>query len=265
MDVLDDLLDRLWRDYVKLSPQAQRIYDLLTDRGEQVHNDHIAFRTFDEPRVGLDQLARPFESMGYRAKGRYEFPEKKLIARHYEHPRADRPRVFISELKTQHFSGTLQVLVGRLVDQVPTDRVQRYDFPVIGRPWKIRREEYEVLAEESQYAGWVGAFGFRANHFTVDVTRLKTFDGLPALNEFLIAHGIAMNESGGLIKGSKDVYLEQSATLAEKVEISFVDTKAIIPGVYYEFARRYRMPDGQLFSGFVAKSADRIFQSTDRR
>lgn len=265
MDRLNELLARLWKDYVNLSPQVNRIYEMLTARGEAVHNDHIAFRTFDDPRVDLKKLARSFEAVGYEAKGQYEFPQKHLTATHYEHPDAGQPRIFISELETRAFSGTLRTLVKRMVDQVPTDLIERNDFPVSGRLWEIHREEYEALAAESEYAGWVGAFGFRANHFTVDVNRLKTFESLVSLNSFLVSQGIEMNQAGGMVKGSKDVYLEQSSTLAEKVEIMFVDGKASVPGVYYEFARRYEMPNGKLFGGFVAKSADWIFQSTDRR
>jgi hypothetical protein len=37
-----------------------------------------------------------------------------------------------------------------------------------------------------------------------------------------------------------------------------------IPGCYYEFAKRYPDADGKLYSGFIAKSADKIFESTDR-
>jgi hypothetical protein len=37
-----------------------------------------------------------------------------------------------------------------------------------------------------------------------------------------------------------------------------------IPTCYYEFARRYPLADGRLYQGFVAASADRIFESTHR-
>jgi hypothetical protein len=37
-----------------------------------------------------------------------------------------------------------------------------------------------------------------------------------------------------------------------------------VPGCYYEFARRYAMPSGQLYQGFIAKSADKIFESTNK-
>ena len=37
-----------------------------------------------------------------------------------------------------------------------------------------------------------------------------------------------------------------------------------IPCCYYEFAKRYTQADGKLFRGFVAQSADKIFESTKR-
>ena len=36
-----------------------------------------------------------------------------------------------------------------------------------------------------------------------------------------------------------------------------------IPSCYYEFARRYPLPSGEVFQGFVPESADTIFESTD--
>jgi hypothetical protein len=262
---LDDLLSLLWDDYVRLNPHAQRVHDLLTARGETVHNDHIAFRTWDDPRVNIDVVAAPFVGMGYEAKESYEFPAKKLFARHYEHKEEDRPRVFISQLKAEAFSEGLRAKVRELVDQLPEGTAGRWDFPVVGRPWTLSYAEYERLAEESEYAGWLAAMGFRANHFTVDVNRLETFGSLQELNTFLKEKGFALNTAGGEIKGSPADYLEQSSTLAEEVAVEFKDGVHRVPGCYYEFARRYPLPSGKLFSGFVAKSADKIFQSTDRR
>ena len=83
------------------------------------------------------------------------------------------------------------------------------------------------------------AFGLRANHFTVRVNALQRFGGLPELDAFLVRNGFALNDAGGRIKGSAVVYLEQSSTLAEPVEVEFSDGVRRIPGCYYEFARRY--------------------------
>ncbi len=36
-----------------------------------------------------------------------------------------------------------------------------------------------------------------------------------------------------------------------------------IPSCFYEFAKRYPQADGELYTGFVAASADKIFESTN--
>ena len=116
--------------------------------------------------------------------------------------------------------------------------------------------------KESDYAAWVSAFGYRPNHFTVFINELKKFSDIHVLNDFLKEQGFKLNSSGGEVKGSKEVCLEQSSTLANNIEVSFEDKKLTIPACYYEFARRYPLPDGKLYQGFVAASADKIFEST---
>lgn len=265
MPNLDALLDRLWRDYRDMNSQVGRIHKLLEGRGEAIVNDHIALRTYEDPRIGLDALAGKFESLGYKACEDYRFEEKKLKARHFEHPSGGYPRVFISELELGKCSANLRRIVAGLVEQMDDATCRQWDLPVIGRPWRLLRADYQTLADESEYAGWVAAFGFRANHFTVLVNALKTFASLEQLNDFLKANGFALNSSGGEIKGSPAAMLEQSSTMADVVPVELSDGVVNVPCCYYEFARRYPMPDGKLFSGFVTRSADRIFESTNRR
>lgn len=259
---LDALLTTMWRDYVDLNPQAQRIAALFAARGEHVVNDHIALRTFNLPRVGVDVLANSFVRSGYQPRGSYEFPEKKLVAKHYEAP--GRPKVFISELQVERLDRGAQSIISRLVASIEASLTGRFDLCVAGRPWDLAFDEYRRLRESSEYAAWVAAFGFRPNHFTVLVNELRTFDTLEEVNDFLESEGFQLNDAGGKIKGSPDVLLEQSSVLANNVEVTFSDGRHVIPGCYYEFARRYPGPDGQLYEGFIARSADRIFESTDR-
>ena len=257
------LLDALWADYTAITPQAARVHDLLTRRGERIVNDHIALRTFDLPSVNIEVLARPFVDGGYVSRGEYAFEEKHLDAKHYEHHDATLPKVFISQLRTGDFSQALRDVVRGLVGQIPADVLRREDLPVAGRLWQVSYAQYEALRAVSEYAAWVAAFGFRANHFTVSVNALRQIDSLEALNALLKQAGFALSTSGGEIKGSPEVYLEQSSTLADTVEVAFSDRTARIPSCYYEFARRHPLPNGELFQGFVAKSADKIFESTN--
>jgi len=260
---VDEILDALWQDYLATTPQAERIQRLLRDRGEQVQNDHIALRTYGMPGIGLDVLARPFEKLGWRVRDRYRFDDKKLVAKYWQHDNPTLPKVFISELCVHELSAAAHQIIEKLVRQLPRDFAARDDLPWAGRPWAVRRAEYESLLFESEYAAWVAAFGFRVNHFTVAVNSLTTFPDLESLNAFLVDHGFTLNEAGGVIKGSPQELLEQSSTRADSILVQFDDATVRIPSCYYEFARRYRMPNGSWFQGFVPASADKIFESTD--
>ena len=261
---LPELLDKMWQDYITINPLAKKISDLLTNQGEDVQNDHIALRTFNHPRVNVDVVARPFLASGYVYKGDYHFPEKKLYAKHFEHPDLTLPKIFISELKLEEFSEALKSQVKALIDQIPEGLENQFDFSSIGRPWKMTTKVYQELLKESDYAAWVAAFGYRPNHFTVFINSLKNFSDITVLNDYLKAQGFKLNASGGEIKGSKDVCLEQSSTLANNIEVAMDDGKLTIPACYYEFAKRYPLADGKLYQGFVAASADKIFESTSK-
>jgi len=96
-----EIFDRLWADYIAQNPEAKKVYDNFTAEGENVENDHIAFRTFFDTRINVDVLARPFLEAGYVQKGYYIFEDKHLTAKHYEHKTiANAPRVFISQSNT---------------------------------------------------------------------------------------------------------------------------------------------------------------------
>ena len=260
---LSGLLDKMWKDYVEINPLAQKISDLFIQDGEKVENDHIALRTFNHPRLNIDVVARPFIESGYKYIGDYHFPEKKLYAKHFEHADKNVPKIFISELKIEELSTKTQVLINGLVDQVPEGKELEFDFVSSGRPWNVTSLQYRELLKESDYAAWVAAFGYRPNHFTVLINALKNFSDIAILNNYLKSKGFKLNSSGGEIKGSKEVYLEQSSILANNIEVTFQDAKLIVPACFYEFAKRYPMKDGTLYQGFVAASADKIFESTN--
>ena len=177
----------------------------------------------------------------------------------YEHADPAFPKVFISELRVSELSASSFQIIDQLVSHLPAKFGERPDLPWSGRPWTVRRAEYESLLLESEYAAWVAAFGFRVNHFTVFVNALTTFPDLQSLNAFLLDHGFTLNESGGVIKGTPAQRLEQSSTRADSIEVELAGEKLRVPSCYYEFARRYPLPNGELFQGFVPASADKIF------
>ncbi|MBF0313942.1 MAG: DUF1338 domain-containing protein [Oligoflexia bacterium] len=259
------LLDHLWSDYSDRNPQAKKIHQLFLSQGEAVQNDHIALRTFNDPRVNIEKLSQFFLDYGFEEKGEYHFTEKKLFAKHFEHQDPLAPRVFISELLTEQFSPRLQKTAKECVDSIPTLLFSSETLLSSGASWMPSYSTYKSLLQESEYAAWMYAFGYCANHFTVNVNALKGFGQLQEVNDFLEKNGFALNLSGGSIKGTPDEYLEQSSTLADKIDVLFKEGTYRIPFCYYEFAKRYPLPNGKLYSGFVATSADKIFESTNSR
>lgn len=262
---IDSLLAKMWQDYCALNPQALSIYKLFSEAGEKVINDHIALRTFQHPRLGIDSMAKVFVKNGYKEHGEYFFKEKKLYAQHFEHPDKTKPKIFISELELPKFTPRLQKHIAAIIDQMPDSLIQSEDFTVSGRPWKISYTVYKELAEESEYASWVAAIGFRPNHFTVYINELKKFQDINHLNQFLESKGYVLNSSGGKVKGTPELFLEQSSTMANEIPVDFNEGTYSIPGCYYEFAKRYKLPNGEFYQGFVAQSADKIFESTNAR
>lgn len=264
---LQNIFDNLWTQYTNLAPQALEIRDLITKKDHHEINDHVAFRTFQHSKLGIDQLAQVFLDNDYVFGEDYYFEQKKLYAKHLQHKDTPElyPKIFISELVLHKFSADLNEEIEKCVAQIPSKILHEDGFCYSGRHWDINYKTYQKLLSESEYAAWLYCFGFCANHFTISVNKLNEFQEISELNIFLKNKGFKLNDSDGEIKGSKDVYLEQSSTKAQQVELMFNDGEHTVPSCYYEFAKRYPLESGELYQGFVANSADKIFESTDSK
>jgi hypothetical protein len=252
---------------MKRTPSARKIVDLFREEGETIVNDHIAFRTFDHPAINIDVVANPFVRNGYVPGGDYSFTEKKLFARHYEIPdNQDAPRVFISQLLISEFSASLRNTLTAVLESVHPKIFDSTNLIFKGSLFSpVSYKVYNELRVESEYAAWFYVFGFRANHFTVSVNALKKYNTLRKVNQLLRKKGFVLNNSGGEIKGTEADLLQQSSTLADIIPVEFSEGIFGIPSCYYEFAQRFPKPDGKLFSGFIAQSAYKLFESTDHR
>lgn len=263
---VDELFENLWQDYLRVTPTALKIHELLgSTQKDDIINDHIALRTFNIKKVGLEKLADHFKILGYKECGEYNFELKKLHAKHFEHTDSLKPKVFISELLVEEFSTKVQDIINNLVDQIDEKDTLADNFLYSGPHWMLDSKTYKSLLKESEYAAWTAAWGYRANHFTVSINHLKNFKTIESVNKKLKDAGFCLNSSGGEIKGSSKVLLKQSSTLADNFNVKFSDCKMKIPSCFYEFALRYKKLDGKLYSGFVEASANKIFESTNSR
>lgn len=260
--VLKNFFEKAWDDYKKRAPEVQKIESFFHARSETIVNDHIALRTLNFPGATKEDVASFFETEGYEIKESYSFVEKKLKAIHLE-ASEDLPKIFISELLVEEMLPEVQKILSPL--RHCCKNFHGLESFLEPRPWLPRFDFYEKCVDSSEYASWFYAHGWVVNHFTVSVNQLKTFSHLKDLNDALEAQGFVLNESGGKIKGTSADLLEQSSTMAPMGMVEFEETKSLVPTSYYEFAFRHKKSNGELFQGFVPSSADRIFESTDRK
>ena len=260
-----DFFTKIWSQYIQMTPQAKRIQALLNARGEHIVNDHVAFRTFDIDCFDLDTATELLAAIGYEAFDHYTFPDKHLRAIAYsdlEDPSA--PKIFFSELIRSELDAEAQAIICEVTEGLEgeltlSDLTGYYPFH------KPTFEQYQILANASEYAGWLSTMGYQANHFRINVNALRTLGSVEEVIELLLEHQYQLNEVGGRIKGTPADLLIQASTIADQISFEFSDgIVSDVPSCFYEFAYRLADSSGELFQGFVPNNANAIFKSTDR-
>ena len=259
------IIENLWNIYIK-QPHIKKIYDLFIAREGSIEHDHIALRTFQHPKVDIDVLSKPFVADGYRPIKEYFIADRHIHSVHFEHENGEFPRLFINELELNAFSPCLQSLLTSHIEKIPQAIINTGEFIFSGTHWgPLSHSTYQELLEESQYASWMYAFGFYISHFAMNINAFKHFNEISDVNTFLKQHNHPLNNIGvgGEIQGTSADHLVQSSTLAGKIAIEFIEGTFDIPSSYYEFVKRYPMPNGKLFSAFNPNVAGNFFNSTD--
>ena len=227
----EQFLNKLWENYISYAPSAEKISKLF---GEEVTNDHIAFRTFNLDKCSIEKQADYLSLYGYKVCGDYFFEQKRLEAIHLENDNPVHPKIFLSQLLGEDFSDELRIIMEDVLNYVSEEEPEKLFLG--GRTWNIDYKKYELLASESEYASWLYVWGFCPNHFTVSVNHLKSFNELDAVNNLIKTNGYKLNSSGGVLKGSIEELLEQSSTMADKVKVQFTELDTEVPSCYYELS-----------------------------
>lgn len=258
--------ESLWRQFISVAPQAREIKTLLQRRGEEIINDHVAFRTFDVQGFNLETVTELVAEIGYEQFDSYTFPDKHLRAHAYRVPNDhDAPKIFFSELVHTELDSDSQAIIEEITSPLESgltlkDLTGAYPFK---RP---TLEQYSILSDACEYAGWVSTMGYQANHFTVNVNRLRTLGSIHEVIDLMVDNNYPLNDVGGLIKGTSSDLLVQASTLADHIRFEFEDgIESDIPSCFYEFAYRFTDSTGLPFQGFIPNSANAIFESTDRQ
>lgn len=256
--------EQLWANYIEITPQAEQVRQLFLKTDADVINDHVAFRTFAGTPIDLDALEPLVLAMGYEFQADYDFTEKKLRAKSYIHPDLTVPKIFISELKTDLLSDKAQAILAKYTSEI-TEAPSSQAIFWSGRHWSAPTwQDYNELMAETEYGAWLLAIGVKVNHFTVSVEQLTSTQDIREVLRRVQEAGFAINTSGGEVKGTPSDLLEQGSTMADKMPIEFANGELhTIPTCFYEFAKRHPNSQGELYQGFIAANADKIFESTN--
>ena len=280
------ILESLFDTYSNRVPDVKKITSALIESNiisnqSEIVNDHIAFRTMGVEFLGIQSLEKIFLHHGYIKKDFYSFKTKKLNAFWYSHSDENMPRIFISELKVNDLSENSRKIISKYTDQVTEDPVDKLDLSnandvisFLSNPlWSLPSlNDFNDLLKETEYGSWVIYNRYYLNHYTISVHELiNQYNTLEKFNAFVTKIGIKLNDSGGVIKESKDGLLLQSSSVANKVKANFTQGSSLISGSYVEFAERRILPKYSNVSeiksihrrdGFEASNADKIFEST---
>ena len=280
------ILESLFDNYSDRVPDVKKITSALIESNiisnqSEIVNDHIAFRTMGVEFLGIQSLEKIFLHHGYVKKDFYSFKTKKLNAFWYSHSDENMPRIFISELKVNDLSENSKRIISKYTDQVTEDPVDKLDLSnanevinFLSNPlWSLPSlNDFNDLLKETEYGSWVIYNRYYLNHYTISVHELiDQYNTLEKFNAFVTKIGIKLNDSGGVIKESKDGLLLQSSSVANKVKASFTEGSSLISGSYVEFAERRILPKYSNVSkikpihrrdGFETSNADKIFEST---
>ncbi|MDA8938609.1 DUF1338 domain-containing protein [Flavobacteriaceae bacterium] len=282
------VLESLFESYSKRVPDVTKITEAMVSNNivsnqSEIINDHIAFRTMGVKHLGIKSFEKIFLKHGYKKRDFYSFKEKKLNAYWYSHSKKNMPRIFISELKVDELSKDAQKIIKQYTNQVKNDPVDNIDLNnsdeiinFLTNPlWTLPSLfHYNELLKETEYGSWVIYNRYYLNHYTISVHELKEkYNTLEDFNKFLNSIGVKLNDSGGVIKESKDGFLLQSSSVANKVNAHFKEGMSLISGSYVEFAERKILPEFMNLDlnkinsthrrdGFETSNADKIFEST---
>ena len=252
------VLESLFESYSKRVPDVTKITEAMVSNNivsnqSEIINDHIAFRTMGVKHLGIKSFEKIFLKHGYKKRDFYSFKEKKLNAYWYSHSKKNMPRIFISELKVDELSKDAQKIIKQYTNQVKNDPVDNIDLNnsdeiinFLTNPlWTLPSLfHYNELLKETEYGSWVIYNRYYLNHYTISVHELKEkYNTLEDFNKFLNSIGVKLNDSGGVIKESKDGFLLQSSSVANKVNAHFKEGMSLISGSYVEFAERKILPE----------------------
>ncbi len=279
----------LFEDLLARVPSAARYVTSQRTQGRRVLLDHGAVRTVDSPETGqlpsgAELFRRVLLPLGYQEVGRYPLDRIHMTGRVFTHAvlPEDLPQYFVSELHVDRLDPAAQAAVTRTVDRStdPLPAAARTLLDALAVRGRVARDDavrlvpmlaacfgrqhpdpmltdYETLLGHSPEMAWIATEGNAFNHAT---DRVPDVDALAATlrADFPVKDMVERSRSGRV---------RQTALRADRVVRTFRDgnghaVQREVPGSFFEFISRDKLPDGGLDLSFDAGNAQGIFRMT---
>ena len=255
------LLHLLWEEYASRVAYARTYQNLLAEMGGTFVNDHLAFRSLaleaNGTYLGIRNVQRIFDALEFSEKGQIDFHETHLLARYFQHPAPNFPRIFISELNVERLPSGISELIkvavadyevvlsdydvgaiaamkrGESVSRELLEKTFKF-FTTI--PWSPPTEAaLKMINSESQYGAWVLLHGYSVNHFTgsVNAHGIARIGDIELLVEELKRRGVPMKSE---IEGARGSKLRQTSTEAVRVPVKVKGADGRLKDIEWTYA-----------------------------
>ena len=295
--IREAFVQQLWAKYRNETEQMQLIEERLLALGaNRLTLDHFAVIDLPSIHSGIPQMERLLTSLGYRLRGRDYLPDKQndfawLVEDDCSLKLAAQvlPQAVIADFRLHELPSNVRQIIEKYTSHIPAPAINHlFDHSELdadrlvtelvnyfaGRCWPLPTvAEYETVKAHNELLAWVLVYGRKPNHFTLSIHHLThLFSNLSEFIHLLQREmGLALNQDGGVVKGSREVGIEQGSTLGVIKKVDLADGTVFIPTGFVEFVWRYPsltnhdetkpMYWNDYFTGFIAKQADNVIRS----
>ena len=298
--VRNALIKKLWEKY-RLSVDHAALVDhhLKTITGRTIILDHFALIDLPSAHTGIPTLSAIFSEIGFTQCGADYLPDKQndfiwmaSIDAPGQPAELALPQVVLADFRLEELPPPIKKIILQYTAYIkpsPINEIKKqirqlsdgdcnaieavvdliYGY-IMKKDWPLPTiKEFRTVQEYNELLAWVLVFGSIPNHFAASMHFSHPhFQQLDDLNAFLRDKlNITLNTIDGEIKGSREMGIRQSSTLAPSQKIALSDGEIMIPSQFMEFVWRFSMNEknpvywDDYYTGFIAKNANRVVES----
>jgi len=289
------ILEKLWDHYLSELPQLASLQTALSST--QLPLDHCAIIDLPGENTGIPILSQIMHLLDYQVAGAGYLPDKQnefvwLASRDHttQTAREALPQIVIADFRLTALPKAVQTIIKYYAAQSQLAPMARWQELIrqnntaifidevfsylTRRDWSLPSlQDYKTVQACNELLAWVLVFGRTVNHFGLAIHLLDRFTDLAQFNHWIInTSQWRLNQKNGLIKGSEQLRIEQSSSVANEIVVHLADAAITIPNRFVEFVWRYPAMYSSAepyywsdyFTGFLANNADVVIESLYR-